>query len=464
MKNLKKYLIVCLVITLASCGKDFLDKKRTSNQVVPKTAKDYLAILGRNNMYATSSDLAYLGSDEYYVKNGADLIAGSQYTPMHQFAYLWKDNAYGNERNLRDWDLGYERIMIANLALDVESATSGADEKGDMDRVKVSARFHRAWNLYQLAQVFCKPYQEATADKEPGLPLRLDYDVSIKYGRSTVKQVYEQILKDLSEAEMVPVQEGGNPYMPGITAVQALLARVYLQQGNFDMALKYADIVLKKKNTLVDYNKLTGIISNLGSSYFEVYGKNNPAIIFYSVETVGGIIGATRRNADTLFIQSFEPDDLREKVYFFTRPDNTRAYIGSYSGKGAIEAFTGLSVEEMLLIRAECYARTGSEQLALNDINFLRKNRFDQNSYHDIKLAEIDDLLLYILTERQKELFMRGRRWEDARRLNREGKYPVTFSRVLDGVQYSLKPNDKKWTWPIPQSEIEANGIEQNER
>jgi hypothetical protein len=464
MKNLRKYLIICLVITLASCGKDFLDKKRTSNQVVPKTAKDYLAILGRNIMYTTSTDLAYLGADEYYVKNWADLIAGSQYTPIHQFAYLWKDNAYGNERNLRDWDLGYERIMIANLALDVESAGIGADGQRDIDRVKVSARFHRAWNFYQLAQVFCKPYQEATADKESGLPLRLDYDVSIKYRRSTLKQVYEQILKDLTEAEKVPIQDDDNPYMPGIMAVQALLARVYLGQGNFGMALKYADIVLRKKYTLVDFNKLTGTISNLGSSYFDVYGKNNPAIIFYSVETVGGIIGATRRNADTLFIESIEPEDLRKKVYFFTRPDNTKAYTGSYSGKGAIEAFTGLSVEEMLLIRAECYARTGAQQLALDDINFLRKNRFEQSSYRAIGLAEIDDLLVYILKERHKELFMRGRRWEDARRLNLEGKYPVTFSRVLDGVQYSLKPNDKKWTWPIPQSEIEANGIVQNER
>lgn len=464
MKNLKNYLIVSLTIIMAGCGKEFLDVKRTSNQVVPKTAKDYLAILSRENMYFTSSDLAYLGADEYYVKNGADLIAGSQYTPIHQFAYLWKDNAYGSERNLRDWDLGYERIMIANLALDVESATAGTDEQGDIDRVKVSARFHRAWNYYQLAQVFCKPYQDATADKEPGLPLRLDYDISIKYGRSTLKEVYDQIINDLTEAENIPTIEDTNPYMPGTSAVQALLARVYLQQGNFDMALRYADLVLKKKTVLIDYNKLTGSVTDIYGSYFEPYGKNNPAIIFYSAAAVGGVLGATRRNADTMFLSSLDYHDLRRKIYFFKRPDGTEAYTGSYCGYGGNESFTGLSVEEMLLVRAECRARSGMNQQALDDINVLRKNRFNQNSYHDIKLAEIDDLLLYILKERQKELFMRGRRWEDARRLNREGKYPVTFSRVLDGVQYSLKPNDKKWTWPIPQSEIEANGIEQNER
>lgn len=58
--------------------------------------------------------------------------------------------------------------------------------------------------------------------------------------------------------------------------------------------------------------------------------------------------------------------------------------------------------------------------------------------YHELKLSDVSDILAYVLTGRRKELFMRGSRWEDARRLNLEGKYPVTFSRVLDGVRYEL--------------------------
>ncbi len=464
MKNLRYYFIVWLFITMTGCGKDFLDVKRTSNQVLPKTAKDYLSILGFETMYFTSSELAYLGADEYYVKNGADLIAGSQYSPIHQFVYLWKDNPYGTERNLRDWDLGYERIMYANLALAVESAKLEQNEISDRDRTRVAARFHRAWNFYQLAQVFCKPFNDASAESDLGLPLRVDYDVSVKYDRSSLKAVYELILKDLTEAENIPIIDDINPYMPGTTAVQALLARVYLQMGKVDLALKYADIVLKKKNTLVDYNNLTGSISDVYSSYFEQYGKNNPAIIFYSSAAVGGIITPRIQTVDTLFDKSLEQDDLRKKIYFFTRSDNTKVYTGSYCGYGGNEAFTGLSVEEILLIRAECYARSGLEQKAIDDINLLRKNRFIHGSYKEISLSELDDLLLLILKESQKELFMRGRRWEDARRLNREGKYPVTFSREIDGLRYSLTPNDKKWVWPIPTSEIDANGISQNER
>ncbi|MGJ1366768.1 RagB/SusD family nutrient uptake outer membrane protein [Sphingobacterium spiritivorum] len=464
MKDLKNYLIVSLAIILVGCGKDFLDVKRTSNQAVPKTAKDYLAILGRENMYFTSSDLAYLGADEYYVKNSAELVAGSQYTPFHQYAYTWQDNPYGAQRNIRDWDLAYERIMYANLALDAESAKLGHAETADRDRVRVSARFHRAWNFYQLAQLFCRPYHEPAAGQDPGLPLRLDYDISVRYGRSSLKEVYDRILDDLTEAEKIPLVDDSSPYMPGTTAVQALLARVYLQQGKFDMALRYADIVLQKKNTLIDYNKLTGPVTDIYGSYFEPYGKNNPAIIFYSSAAVGGILGATRRNADSMFIASLDEHDLRRKIYFFRRPDGTRAYTGAYCGYGGNEAFTGLSSEEMLLIRAECRARSGMDQQALDDINLLRKHRTEAGAYRDLELSDVTDLLGYVLTERRKELFMRGSRWEDARRLNQEGKYPVTFFRVLDGVRYELAPGEKKWVWPIPQSEIDANGIGQNQR
>lgn len=465
MKTIKTQIyIIYFSFLLIGCGKDFLDIKRNSNQVVPKTAKDYLAILARSNMYFTSSDLLFLGSDEYYVRDGSDLIAGSQFTPIHQFVYTWADDPYGNQIGNRDWEEAYERIMYANLALDVESVPLDPSEASDTNRVRVAARFHRAWNYYHLAQAFCKVYDAGSADRTPGLPLRLDYDVSEKYDRSTLQEVYDLIIKDLTEAEQMSVSIDDNPYMPGMLAVRALLARVYLQLGKYDIAMQYADRVLEKKNVLIDYNTLEGTISDVYGSYFEPFGKNNPSIIFYSSRAVGGIMGSTRINVDSLFVNALEKDDLRRKAYFFTRSDGTTVYIGAYCGYGGSEFFTGLSVEEMLLIRAECRARLGFLDQAVLDINILRRKRFKSENYVDIQSGDIDDLLGYTLKERHKELFLRGRRWEDARRLNREGKYPIAFRRVLDGSEYMLKPNEKNWIWPIPKNEIENNGIGQNER
>ncbi|ULT23554.1 RagB/SusD family nutrient uptake outer membrane protein [Sphingobacterium sp. E70] len=120
-------------------------------------------------------------------------------------------------------------------------------------KVRVAARFFRAWNYYQLAQQFCETYDIAKANKQLGLPLRIEYDVSTSYGRSRLQEVYDLILKDLNEANEMDLNSELNIYMPGKDAVEALLGRVYLQIGNYDLAEKFATNVLSRKKQLVDY-------------------------------------------------------------------------------------------------------------------------------------------------------------------------------------------------------------------
>ena len=56
--------------------------------------------------------------------------------------------------------------------------------------------------------------------------------------RSTVKESYEQILKDLKKAETLLNSES-NIYA-GPSAAKALLSRVYLYMGNNKLAAEYA--------------------------------------------------------------------------------------------------------------------------------------------------------------------------------------------------------------------------------
>ncbi|WP_313419897.1 RagB/SusD family nutrient uptake outer membrane protein [Sphingobacterium multivorum] len=454
----------CLLSLAAGCGKDFLDMKRSAGQVVPSTVADFKAIISRDIMNSAYCSLSLIGSDEFYVASEQELTAGAGSTPYEKNTYLWADEIFESEQNYPDWNLAYERIMYANLAMDIENISPKATEKEDYEHVRIAARFHRAWNFYQLAQAFCKVYTKETAGTDPGIPIRLDYDVSVKYGRSTLQSVYDQILKDLIEAEGIQLNNDNNIYMPGTLAVQALLARVYLQMGDYEKALDYADKVLKKKSTLVDYNKLSGQISDEFSSYFQRYGKDNPAIIYYSGTGIGGVMWVSRINSAAWLTESFENGDLRNKFYFLKRPDGTRIFIGSYCGEGGTTLFTGLSVEEMLLIRAECAARLGQLETSARDLNTIRGNRFDGKNYTPIENIQKDLLLYMILKERKKELYMRGVRWEDARRLNREGKFPVTFERELEGKTYRLQQGSTKWVWPIPKNEISSNGLQQNER
>ncbi|NGM72828.1 RagB/SusD family nutrient uptake outer membrane protein [Sphingobacterium sp. SGL-16] len=459
----KYYIILAAIIGITiGCGKEFLDIKRDANQVVPSNIKDYMTILNRDIMLYTSSDLHFLSTDEYFIKNEADLIAASRFSPYHRNVYTWADRVYhDDERDIRDWHEAYERIMYANLALDVEKISPSDSEVNQWNQIRIAARFHRAWNFYHLAQSFCEVYDPVTAANKLGLPLRLDYDVSIEYTRGSLKEVYDQILKDLIDAENIPVTSQENIYLPGISAVQALLARVYLQMGAYPEALAYSEKVLQRKDSLLNYNSLTGNVSSIYSSLFEPYGKNNPSIILYTSRQVGGIMIPNRIIADTILYKSLRDDDLRKRVYYFSRPDGTRVYVGSYCGMGGLEYFTGLSVEEVLLTRAECFTRLNRYDEAVADLNKLKRNRYINFISENPQSA---NLLEIILAEREKELYMRGRRWEDVRRLNHEGVYVTSFRRKVGDESFILEKGSAKWKWPIPENEITNNQLQQNDR
>lgn len=465
MKHL--YIYMFLGLLSVSCGEEFLDIKREAHQVVPQAIKDYHAIIASNVLLNTSNSLSFIAADEYTVGSEADLIAVARHDPIHQHVYKWGDEGFEFNEQVLDWNFAYERIAYTNLALDVEKlkAANKADELMQKE-VWLAARFHRAWNYYQLAQLFCKTYDPATAAQDLGLPLRLDYDLDLRYDRSTLKELYEQILKDLNEAEEIGQQHSidnrNNPYFPGLLSVQALASRVYLQMGDFKKALDYADLVLQKMNSLLDYNSLSGSVTGEYSSYFSRNGADNPEIVFYGTSAPGGLIEPSRFRADETLLQAFDTDDLRIEKGFYKRPAGNTVFIGSFCGNGFDPYFTGFSVGEMLLNRAECYARAGEDAKALLDINKLRASRY--RNYQALDLADVPDMMRFILLERRKELYMRGMRWDDARRLNREGKYPVTFQRTLEGKTYKLEPNSKKWVFPLPPRELERSKLLDNDR
>jgi hypothetical protein len=75
-----------------------------------------------------------------------------------------------------------------------------------------------------------------------------------------------------------------------------------------------------------------------------------------------------------------------------------------------------------------------------------------------------EELLDFIVEERRRELVLRGVRWEDLRRFNKDPKRRVTLRRELHGEIYELLPESKKWVWPLPMEAVMLGGLEQNER
>lgn len=67
--------------------------------------------------------------------------------------------------------------------------------------MKSEALTLRAWSFYMLVNKFAKAYNPATAATDPGIILMTeDKDIQTAQSKSTVEEVYQQILKDANEA------------------------------------------------------------------------------------------------------------------------------------------------------------------------------------------------------------------------------------------------------------------------
>jgi hypothetical protein len=443
------FLISCLFI---SCEKGFLDAKPDKAILVPKTTIELQALLDNLNVFNISPNLHLIASDDLFI---TDIGWKAITSATERNSYVWASGDRYNGLTVSDWARPYEQIFFANVVL--EEVDKIANEPlADIGRVKGTALFYRAFAYYNLAQLFTAPYNEETAAALPGLPLRTSPDINLRPGRGTLKELYTLILTDLKEAEQILPATGKYKSRPTRNAALSMLARVYLYMSNYAEAYNYADASLKTYNKLMDYNTL----SKTSSRPFPVGLPNgNDEMIFFS-----SVIGYTYNinmtsqvQVDSEFYKSYHSTDLRKVIFFNATGKNFKGHYNNI-----IQPFAGLATDEIYLIRAECLARKGDFQGSVTDLNTLLLTRWEKNTFVPYTANDAESALRQVLVERRKELLVRGIRWSDLKRLNKDDRFKVTLERTIDGQKYTLPPNDPRYVFPIPLKEITLNGIEQN--
>lgn len=456
---LRLLVISVLIVGSSSCKKEteWLDKKYRLLEVVPTTIADFQKLLDADNiMNVNYPGVGINGCDNYFLFS-ADW-RNAVVVPRN--CYIWAKDIFEGSSPI-DWNNSYTIVEYSNIVLDGLKKIDRNTAPVDYDQVKGSAHFYRAVAFYNLAQVFCKRYSEANKN-EPGIPIRLSSDVNIKSERNPIQKVYAQIIDDLKTAE------GLLPDFPLVkTRASALgcagyLSRTYLNMGLYDSCIVYSTKVLNKFNTLINFSTL----STTPTYPFPNIRTGNPEVIFWASNVTAATVRPQGISyVDSALYKSYANDDLRKTLFFrvVSAAENRITFRGTYTG--TLNLFGGLAVNEVLINRAESYARTNRLNEALTDINRLLESRFNPNTYIPFASAVEDEVLDYIITERRKELpFTAQLRWEDLRRLNEEPRYQTTLIRIIDGEIYTLLPGDKKYVYPIPDEEIRIFGLEQNER
>lgn len=438
------YTILLLTTLTTACKKSaFLDARPDSSISVPTSIADCQALMDNDNVmngYGTYGypSLGETGSDDYYVNS----TFYSQYTPTDQNAVIWAADIYADPE-VNDWDLPYRTVLYSKVVLDALGKLHPAVmELDSFNNAQGSAFFFRGFAYFQLAQIFTKPYDEGVTDPL-GLPLRQTSNIYEKFNRASVDSTYKQIIGDLSAA--IPLLPNLPPSItrPSRAAAYAMLARVYLSMRKYPNALLYADSSLQLRRELMDYNNVvpTGTLP---------FTRTNPEVIFGAAMFPTGPCAIGRSFTDSLLLASYQPNDLRKTLFF-----NRERFIGFYDEDGY--AFCGLATDEMYLTRAECYARTGNIDAAMNDLDSLMIKRMSTGTFTPYMAVDANDALQQILQERRKELLYRGLRWTDLRRLNKDDSTATTLTRTVAGTIYTLPPNDPRYIYQIPAAVISFN-------
>lgn len=449
MNYFRNILLITYILVAIACNKNkYLENDPNSSAI--KTLGDCQSLLNNTDVFNETPFLGELSSDSYYI----DTKYWNELSNSEQNAYTWQVNIFEGQKNIPDYSIPYTQVHIANqVILALPRILVNDVEKSEKDNIEGTAYFFRAYAFYNLLQLFAKPYESSTAETDNGIALPIKPDINTVYIRASIGASYEQVINDLLHAKTL-LRDKVYHDQPSKPAADALLARVFLSMRDYDRAGNYADSCLQNYSELMNYN--TQDLSMTFSS-----PSMNDEILYYShLLTRNGIIIGFYSIIDTTLYASFNTNDLRKDAFFRIR-NNRPKYKSSYTG--SLLAFSGLATDEVYLIRAECRARAGDVQAALQDVNTLLKNRYKAGTFQPYSVASIQDALQLILEERKKELVFRGLRWTDLRRLNKEGAR-ILLSRNVNDNLYHLLPNDLRYTMPIPDDAIAGSKIVQNPR
>jgi len=444
------------LIAMVSCAKsNFLEQKPNTTSYEPETLEELQELLDNEKLINQHAYLGILSGDEYYYTDPFT----SSIPASEKNAYIWATKIFGADETVTDWDVLYQQVNYANQVLEkIKDIPVTALNKSLYNTVKGTALFVRGYAFYNVAQVFAMPYDKSSAQQDWGIPLRLGVDVMEKSKRATMQQTYEQIIQDLEAATALLPATTLRRNRPSTAAAWAMLARTWLSMRVYEKAGAAADSSLHLHDALLNFNEL-----NLQSD--NPFSSTNPEIIYLGrmdPRATSLLVGFASRGcfiAPALYA-AYAPGDLRRSLFFKTMTGSA-VPKGSYYGE--LTFFTGLATDEMYLIRAESYARTGKPAAALADLNTLLRRRWQPGLFTPLTIANTPDVLNTTIRERWKELVLRGQRWTDIRRLNKEGKGMV-LSRLLYGQTFLLPPNDRRYALPIPDKVIELSGMPQNPR
>ena len=434
---------------------DPVPKDRLSDVTAYSTPDKILAAV--NNLYGQTLDASFYGGrflifqeqrgDEFSQNDGNNSTG----------ANVWNQTITSSGSFVNAvWSAAYKTINSANILLSNLKETTVISDALKKNYTG-EAKLIRALCYLSLVQTYARPYQQ---DKtKPGLPLRLEAETSGEHNDmafSTVEQVYQQIIKDLDDAE---------------TDLPALKTRACLVIGDYD---KVATEAAKMVPAAPPYSYTAGSITNsLDPDILKVFSgtyTGTEAIFFLPITGANEAPGSQSALAyNYLFPILYLNTNgiVSDPVFASTSADTRYKFIKKNSSNQLMiskfpkntspytDYIPVIRYAEVLLNYAEAAANKDDLVKGISLLKAVR-NRSDPGFvYPPAAVADKTSLIATILNERRIELVGEGFRTMDL--LRRVQTLPGKTGNA--GTAPAIAPDALNYVWAVPSDELSYNTL-----
>lgn len=494
MINPKYAILLAGVVMISSCKK-YLDVK-PKGKLIPSSVADYDHLLDNSGTVELNfldgnkgSLLATMG-DNLEITEGqgkVGFVLNSHPNVERYYGYIFRQ-PYKNP-NIDDqfWSSGsqgmYPQVSYFNNVIEgIRGIAQKSTEEETLAKISVAqALVARAWCYFNANMIFGPVYKPGGDNSAKTIPYVVDVDINKPIpGLSTSEEVAKRVLNELHEAlPGLPVRSNW-PSRANKATGHAMLAYYHLFTQRYDSVAYYANLAWTAAGSpaavLYDFNKfrltdpsrpLTSLLLSTQDGLMNLV--NSREILFYRASDKDAGIGASLSYPSAELLALYDQaTDLRFSLFYLNGPGYKTTLGGGYDDGMRISNYRfrktkvtdGFSWPEVLLMRAEGYARTNKLDLAIADLNTLRQYRFKTGT-PPLTVGTQDQVIQLVLEERRRELPIGGyKRFLDLKRFTLDQGKPWSKTQIthqVAGQTYKGIIDSKDFIIPISNVVLKFN-------
>lgn len=459
MKKIIIFSALCGSLLLGGCSSSFLDQEPplyvNESDIFTSPERIESALNGLYAAIKNTGTKSLMGGKSYLVfDNRGDDVLNISNNLVTLYNTYNMNVGITDAENADTWTYAYLAINKVNTFL--QSLESAKEVVGDKyDRYVQEAKFVRALAYYYLNNLYPTPYSVNPNAKS--VPLRLIAEGGTENNnmpRSTVKQVYDQILLDLSNISALPTDV--NTYSSVTHATQSaanmLKMRVYMAMNDWDKAITAGELVK-------GYELPDDVTLIYKSPYFSKESIFSLPMADTNVPNTQQSLAEYYYDGKIMLIDT-ESGIMSKPNYSLPLDKRIIAFQGA---KGLLLKFTDAKTKlqwvpifryaETLLDLAECYANKANGEATAKVLLKQVRSRSISAASDPLNIDNLSgaDLKTAIYNEKRLEFIGEGIRGID---IMRRGE---NFIKVGNNETINVSPTNDKYTWPIPQVELLLN-------